>query len=739
MYRHAVLHRLSGFVCNDEEGVWLEIEGAPAEVEQFMVGLATALPLMAHIDQLETVPLAPDSTASFEIRSSRCSELARAPSMPPDLAPCAACLAELTDPSDRRYRYPFINCTSCGPRYTIAHALPYDRQRTTMGVFTMCGACQREYDDPFDRRFHAQPNACSACGPELAYVVEGTVARYAGDALEAACQALADGAVVAVHGAGGFALAVDACSDPAVARLRERKRRPHKPFAVMARDLEHAELIAVLDPAARRALQSPARPIVLVPAREDSAVAASVAPALTDLGVFLPPTPLQVLLLQQGPPLQVMTSGNLAGGPITTSVDAAIAELRGIADGFLVHDRAIHARADDPVVRIIGGEAVPIRLGRGTVPELLLVPVDAPPVLAVGGGFKSTLCMARNDRALLSPHIGDLDHPEVWQAFLDTAESLPMLAGYRPEVVAHDLHPDYRSTKWARALGLPCVAVQHHHAHVAACMAEHGRREPVIGVAFDGTGFGADGTMWGGELMLADLATFRRVGHVRALALPGGEAAIRAPWRLAVAAAMDAGIGPEISANVAPGAASLSQIAAHPELAPRVSSAGRWFDAVAAMCGLATAISYEGQAAGELESAASAENLAPYPFELAGTPLFEIDLRPAMRALATDLHRGMAVAVVARRFHETMAAAIAAGCRAIAGRGDTPSIETVALSGGCFQNRLLTERTGALLRAAGFEVLVHRRVPPNDGGLSLGQAVVAAARLEHGGRRISCA
>ncbi|APR80688.1 [NiFe] hydrogenase metallocenter assembly protein HypF [Minicystis rosea] len=730
MLRWALRCTLGGFVLNDDEGVWIEIEGDERAVLDFITGLRDAAPEHARIASVDVVPLRLSGETSFRIDPSRADDTRTSGGrarIAPDLAPCAECLAELESPGDRRHQYPFLACTHCGPRLSVVHALPYDRTRTTMAPFPLCERCRREYEAPEDRRFHAQAIACPTCGPRVRLVRAGEPSLEGDLAVAAAVHALDRGAIVAVKGAGGFALAVDATNEPAVARLRARKRRPDKPFAVMARSLDHAERAAHLDDAARRALASPARPIVLVPRREACGVAPNVAPRLRDLGLFLPATPLQHLLLARGPALQVMTSGNVSGEPLAKDDDEAFAKLSAIADAFLVHDRAIEHRLDDSVVRIIAGVAQPIRRARGFVPEALPLPIAAPAVLAVGAEQKSTLCIASTGEAILSQHIGDLDHPETLACFESCARALVALTGITPVAVAHDLHPEYRSTRWARARGLPCEPVQHHHAHVASCLAEHGRVGPAIGIAFDGTGCGADGSLWGGEILAFDLAGFTRLGHLGTLALPGGEAAIREPWRIALGALVDAGEPLDAFAHIDEGRRRrLRALVEHRIQTPRATGAGRWFDAVASLCGLCDAVTYEGQAAALLEAIAAPDALPPYDFVLTDAAPFVADLRPMIRAVAHDRRHGIPIATISARFHETIARAITASCaRVRAQRG----LDVVAISGGCFQNRVLSERTQALLTASGFEVLCHRRVPPNDGGIAFGQAAVASFRL----------
>ncbi|HEY0839084.1 MAG TPA: carbamoyltransferase HypF, partial [Vulgatibacter sp.] len=605
------VHRLArelglvGLVRNEQASVRIEVEGAADDVESFVERLPAALPPLARIDSSTNTEIDALGESAFRIAAAAADAAGSAAlgqPIPPDLAPCDDCVREMEDPANRRHRYPFVSCTACGPRYTIVTAPPYDRVRTSMEPFPFCEACAREYEDPEDRRFHSQTDSCPACGPRISLYQPGAAPLSGERALEAALAVLRAGAILAVQGAGGIALACDATSDEAVSDLRARKHRLHKPFAVMGRSLAALEEIVELSDLEREALLSPARPIVLARARSYSPLSAGVAPGLADVGVFLPPTPLQRILLSDGPPLQVMTSGNVAGAPIARDGAEAMEKLSTIADAFLLHDRAVVTRADDSVARELGGGITLLRRARGFVPAAIPLPLDCPPLLAVGAGEKNTVCLAVGRQAFLSPHLGDLDHPDAWANFHDAIERLERLHGCRPVAVAHDLHPDLRATRWAHDSGLRCIPVQHHHAHVAACMVEHGRTEKVLGVAFDGTGLGDDGGVWGGEFLVADLQGFDRVGHLRRIALAGGEAAIREPWRLAVAALLDAACPP--SFRGAPEAQKVDAIARLVDGAPRATGAGRWFDAVAALCGLRAGISYEGQAALELEAAA---------------------------------------------------------------------------------------------------------------------------------------
>jgi hydrogenase maturation protein HypF len=740
MFRLAGSLGLAGFVLNDPEGVWLEVEGSSSAIAQFVERIVDVAPPASRIDAIEQRTVSPVGEHGFRIAPSEHDAAAHATAeIPADLAPCDECLNELANLFDRRAGYPFINCTACGPRFTIVRSVPYDRAKTTMAAFVMCAACQREYDDPADRRFHAEPNACPACGPRVRLVgADGEIVVGAA-AITRAAQAIAEGAIVAVKGAGGYALAVDATREDTVQRLRERKHRPRKPFAVMGRSLVELARIGDVE-RAHDLLLSPVRPIVLVPGRARSPLATGVAPGLSDVGIYLPPTPLQHQLLTEGPPLQVMTSGNVAEEPIARTDEEARTRLAGIADLFLIHDREIHARADDSVVRVTARGAIPIRRARGMVPHGIKLPIEGPPLIAVGGHERNTVCVARAGRAVLSPHIGDLDHPEAEAFFRESIDRMCELVGVVPVAVVHDLHPDYTSTRWALASGLPAVSVQHHHAHVAACLAEHGRSDRVIGIAFDGTGLGEDGTLWGGEILEADLARCRRLGHLRAIALPGGEAAIRQPWRLALAAAIDAGIGLERVTGVDRTCWRRVQALISADIvAARATGAGRWFDAVAALIGVGHTASHDGQLAAELEAVAAPVSRArslPFEVELVdhGAKPFEIDLRPTIRHIVHEQRRGTIRSELAARFHATLSWAIRQSCHRARTAG-APS--TVVLTGGCFQNRRLLEHTTDLLEADGFEVLVHRSVPPNDGGLALGQAAIASCHLARGGSHVS--
>ncbi len=729
VYRLARAARLGGFVYNDAEGVVIEVEGDAAVLASFPELLRRDAPPLSRIEAIEVASIPRRGEHEFRVApSARAAGAARA-DLPADTGICDACTRELRDPAGRRFRHPFVTCTDCGPRYTIVRDLPYDRARTTMAAFAMCDACRAEYEDPADRRFHAEPIACPRCGPRVALIVGDTRIAEGDDAVRRAAAMIACGAIVAVKGLGGYQLAVDARDEAAVRRLRDRKRRPHKPFALMARDLAAVERIAVVSPRARDALRSPARPIVLLPRVPSAELAPGIAPGLTELGVMLPTTPLHVLLLEDPAPLLVMTSGNLAEEPIAKDEQGAFATLASVADAFLVHDRPIHTRADDSVVRVLGDGVQPVRRGRGLAPEPLPLDVDAPPLVAVGADLKNAVCVAAGREAILSQHVGDLASLEARSFFEEVVAHLTRLRGISPEIVAHDLHPEYATTRWALASRLRPVAVQHHHAHVAACLAEHGRAGPAIGIAFDGTGCGPAGDAWGGEVLVFDLAGFVRMGHLRPLALAGGEAAIREPWRLALAALSDAGEPLPDDAR----ARSVMGLVRGRLASPEATGAGRWFDAVSAILGVRRRITYEAQAAIELEALAGAsDDDRAYPFELdeAEARPFQIDLRPAIRAIARDHRTGEPAARIASRFYATMAEIVRAACGLVRRRH---GLGLVALSGGCFQSVRLAERAAARLAADGFEVLVHRRVPANDGGIAYGQAAIAAHRLAKGG------
>jgi len=744
VYALATSLGLGGLVGNDMDGVFAEIEGDTAAVERFLVLLEQQAPPLARIERVTTSGLRPTGATEFAIAPSEGAggTAQRRTLVSADTATCADCLTELADPADRRFGYPFINCTNCGPRFTIVRDVPYDRALTTMSGFAMCERCSAEYHDPADRRFHAQPVCCPACGPRLT-LLDASGAEHPGtaapgtDPIAGAAAVLRAGKVLAVKGLGGYHLAVDAASEPAAAALRGRKHREDKPFAVMVADIAAARELAEVDDVAAALLASPRRPIVLLPRREDGAgqdgpgqVAPSVAPGNRQLGIMLPYTPLHHLLLRAFAGPMVLTSGNVSDEPIAYVDADALERLAGLADAFLVHDRAIHIRTDDSVVRAFRGRETLLRRSRGYVPEPLPVPVRfEQPVLACGAELKSTFCLARGTHAFVSHHIGDLENAETLASFAEGIAHFSRLFDIHPQQVAHDLHPDYLSTKYAQDMpGADLVGVQHHHAHIASCLADNGETGPVIGVAFDGTGYGPDGTIWGGEFLLADLAGYQRAGHLAPVPMPGGAAAIRQPWRMAASYLAAAGPVPDdlaVRTRNEQSWAPVLRMAGRGINAPATSSAGRLFDAVAALLGVRDVIRYEGQAAIELEQLADPAVAGWYPARTDDQDPLRILGADLVRAAADELAAGVARPVIAARFHNGVAAAIAGACAEIRERS---GLGTVALSGGVFQNLLLTERVAGQLAGRGFRVLVHHRVPCNDGGISLGQAVVAAAR-----------
>jgi hydrogenase maturation protein HypF len=742
VYRLATGLSLAGFVLNDALGVEIEVQGAEDSVTRFIEALSPHAPPLAHVERLSTESRPVEEGTAFEIRVSPAGGTPQAP-VAPDSATCADCLAELVDPGDPRFRYPFINCTNCGPRFTIVRGIPYDRALTTMAGFTMCERCRAEYEDPGDRRFHAQPNACPLCGPALRLVagtgVGGTAPPGDGgahDAIAVAAAALRAGAIVAVKGVGGFHLACRADDEAAVATLRARKQREDKPFALMAADLEGARELVRLGEAELELLSGPERPIVLAPRLPGAAVAESVAPGSRELGVMLAYSPAHHLLLADAGVALVMTSGNVSDEPIAYRDEDALSRLGPIADLFLVHDRPIQTRTDDSVARAVGGRAMLLRRSRGHVPASIGLAVPAPqPLLACGAELKNTFCLARGRRAWVSHHIGDLKNQETLGSFTEGIAHFQKLFRVEPAVVAHDLHPDYLSTGYALERdGVQTLGVQHHHAHLAACLAEHGEQREAVAAVFDGSGYGADGTVWGGELLVGGLRDFDRAGHLRPVRLPGGDNAVREPWRLACSWLLEAGGGegaPPLPRALAEHVTeerweTIARLA-RTELAPLCTSVGRLFDAVAALCGVRACINYEGQAAIELEGVADPSERGAYTIDVAsrrGT--LELDPREAIAAVVRERMAGTAVGAIAARFHRGLARATAGACGRLAReRG----LELVVLSGGVFQNRTLLELTLEELQRDGLRALVPQLLPPGDGGISFGQAAVAAATL----------
>ena len=734
VYQLAAKHNLKGWVCNTSGDVTIEVEGERKALSQFLVDLERLAPPLAHIESLSSTSHPATGYSHFEIRPSIAEE-GKYQLVSPDISTCHDCLKELLAPGDRRYRYPFTNCTNCGPRFTIIEDIPYDRPKTTMRHFRMCPQCQSEYDNPLDRRFHAQPNACPQCGPSLELTDSSGTPVPCEDAIAAASQLLRKGKTVAIKGLGGFLLACDATNETAIELLRKRKRRSVKPLAVMVSTLDEAEEHCYISPEEERLLTSSQCPIVLLKWKRGSSVSPAVAPGLKYLGVMLPYTPLHHLLLREtGLPL-VMTSGNISEEPIAKDNDEAIRRLGGIADYFLLHNRDIYARYDDTVAMVEMGKVQLVRRARGYAPYPIHLPFKAKQVLACGAELKNTLCFTKDDHAFLSQHIGDMENMETLEHFETTIELYQRLFRIEPQVIAYDMHPEYLSTKYAQELAarpsnIMFVPVQHHHAHIASCLVENGMESPVIGVAFDGTGYGSDGRIWGGEFLVADYRSFQRLGHFEYLPLPGGVAAIERPYRTAISY-IHTLLGDDALMQAFP----LWNQADEVEIgvikkqierginSPLTSSCGRLFDAVSALIGVRGKIDYEAQAAIEMEMVAEETAEGRYPFsilEQEGVSI--VHLQELFSAIITDLQKGVPKATISAKFHNTMAQMIAQMCRIIA---DKTGITRVALSGGSFQNRLLLRKTVPALEAAGLSVLTHKEVPCNDGGISLGQAVIA--------------
>jgi hydrogenase maturation protein HypF len=735
VYRLAKARALGGYVRNTSAGVTIELEGPKESVEKFVTELSKYVPALAHIRDVQESALPCIGEHEFSILESDRAERVRA-FISPDVAICDDCLGELFDPCNRRYGYPFINCTNCGPRFTIVQNVPYDRPYTTMAKFRMCPACQSEYNHPGDRRFHAQPIACWECGPQPELLDSNGKLIACQDPIAEAGGRLRDGQIVAIKGLGGFHLAVDATNAAAVGLLRSRKHRFEKPFAVMVPDLTEAKSLCVVDNVAALALESPERPIVVLRKRQPEEIAEQVAPCCRDLGLFLPYTPLHHLLFRTGHfQAIVMTSGNLSEEPIVIANDEVVERLNGIADFFLCHNRDILWRCDDSVVKSTTTKVRQVRRSRGYVPVPVFLGENAPPILAVGGELKNTICLINGREAFLSQHVGDLENLETYRFFQDVIEHLERILEIDPQIIACDLHPHYLSTKWAvgqkeRKLML----VQHHHAHIASCMAENRLEGPVIGLALDGTGLGTDGHVWGGEVLLVTYANFTRAARFDYVPMPGGSKAIREPWRMAVAY-LAHHYGREFLNLSVPFVQNLdeSQLEAVLRMVergvncPRTSSCGRLFDAVAALTGVRQEVSYEGQAAIELEmNLTGSVGDGLYPFDLRGSEdSWIIETRPLFDAMVADLKQDIPSQEISGRFHRGL---VEVFVRLANQLRDETQLDRVCLSGGTFQNSFLLENLQALLESHGFRVFSHSEVPCGDGGLSLGQAMVAAHR-----------
>ncbi len=739
VYRQATALQLSGWICNSPAGVELELQGSSADLDSFDHVLCHGTPPLALISSLLRTDIPPGEETGFSILPSTGG--AADIRIAPDSATCDDCLRELGDPTDRRYRYPFITCTNCGPRYSIITGIPYDRPLTTMAGFPLCSDCQREYEDPGDRRFHAQPIACHNCGPQVQLrSATGVSLGTREEAILEAVRQLKAGAIVAVKGLGGYHLAVDPCNHTAVALLRQRKERDEKPFALMAATIDAARALATLTEQEEQLLTSPEAPIIIVRKRDHTGLSPLIAPHNDWLGLMLPSTPLHHLLLGEHFNQLVMTSGNSSDEPVAYDDRDALQRLSGIADCFLTHDRPIHIRNDDSVIRVFQGGPLFYRRARGYAPRATPLPFAVPPLLATGAELKGAVCLASGTTAVVSQHIGDLQNRSTYDAFTHTISHLSTLLEIRPELIACDLHPDYLSSRFAEESGLPVIPVQHHHAHMASAMVEHGLEGDVIGLIFDGTGYGTDGTIWGGEFLIGGYDRFTRAGHFRTIPLPGGDAAIREPWRMAMSYLYQA-LGEEAFTCGHP-VTSLLPDADRPLFAqmlrrginsPHSSSCGRLFDAVGALLNIRHRVSYDGQGAIELEALAEGaqEDLPPsdeeYSYRLLypDSAPFQVDFCPLIRELMAHTADRIPPATTALRFHRTVAAAATEACRRIAAES---GLNHVILSGGVFQNRLLTEMIYTALTNGGLTVHTQRVVPPNDGGIALGQAAIAGRR-----------
>ncbi len=738
VYRLARECGLSGFVNNNSDGVLIEIEGAPERLAAFRRRLRREAPPLARIVEMRFEEVEPQGQDGFTIRTSQ-RDSTPSTLISPDVSVCDDCLRELFDPADRRYRYPFINCTNCGPRYTIVKRIPYDRPFTSMSIFPMCEACAREYHDPANRRFHAQPNACPECGPRLRLYRGDGQEVETDDPLAETVRLLREGKIVAIKGLGGFHLAVDARNDGAVRELRRRKGRAEKPFALMAPDIDSVRKFCLVSREEAEILQDPVRPIVLLRARADSALAGSVAPGNRYLGFMLPYTPLHHLLLRDHFDALVMTSGNFSEEPIAIKNEEALQRLASLADYLLLHDREILQRCDDSIVRRAGSATRLVRRARGFVPgPVFLTKPTRLRVLACGAELKNTIALSRGDAVFLSQHIGDLDNPEALAFFQQSIAHLQRILEITPEAIAYDLHPEYLSSKWAlRQEGLPKVAVQHHHAHLVSVMAENGVEAPAIGLILDGTGYGTDGTIWGGEVLVGDAHGFRRWAYLSPVPMPGGEAAIRQPWRMAVSYLV-AAFGDDYARlslpflrNVVPRRLDmLRQMLEKGINSPLTSSCGRLFDGISALLGLRQEISYEAQAAIELEMHVD-DSVGDFYTDALPQKVVSgaLPVAPLVRAVVQDLERGEATGRIAARFHRTLAELFVLAARQA--RNET-GIDTVALSGGVFQNVYFFEYLLHRLQDEAFAVLTHHHVPTNDGGLALGQVVIADKKLREG-------
>ena len=733
VFQLAQRYNLTGEVSNTSSGVRIHIEGLPEHLDAFESDLVTDSPPLAYIVEVAAIPVPPKPCQDFRIVKSSVDDVVST-LISPDVSVCSDCLREMFDPNDRRYHYPFINCTNCGPRYTIIDDIPYDRPKTSMRSFIMCPSCQSEYDDPIDRRFHAQPNACPLCGPHV-WLTDNRGGKIdATDPISKAAALLKKGAVLAIKGLGGYHLAVDAENDTAVKALRERKHREEKPLALMCADMEDIRRLAEVTPVEEKLLNTIQRPIVLLAQKVDSTISPVVAPGNKYFGVMLPYTPLHYLLLAHGFTALVMTSGNLSEEPIAIDNSDALSRLSDIADYFLMHDRDIYLRSDDSIVRRSAGETRFIRRSRGYVPIPIFLKQKMPAVAAVGAELKNTVCLTKDDKAFLSQHIGDLENLNTYEFFQLTINHLRRILDITPELIANDLHPDYMSTRFAQEQStLPTVGIQHHHAHIVSCMAEHKLDGQVIGLSFDGTGLGTDGNIWGGEVLIAEPGRFERATHLSYVPMPGGAAAIKEPWRMAASYLIQA-YGDEFADLslpvfdlIEPGKLRvIAEMTAKGINSPLTSSLGRLFDGVAAIMGIRHKVSFEGQAAMELEMIATDEAAGLYEHEWEPGVSAAIDPTPVIRAVVSDLKAGVAPELISAKFHATLIDLFSQVCQTVQKEFD---LNRVVLSGGCFQNATLLAGLIKALRKNNFEVYAHKLVPTNDGGIALGQAVIAANQI----------
>ena len=732
VYQLAGRYKLCGHVANTASGVHIHVEGPTSTIDAFLTSIPTEAPPLAQITKVSAVDAPAEGFQTFEIISSR-DDSAKSALISPDVSICDDCLREMRSPRDRRFHYPFINCTNCGPRYTIIDDIPYDRPQTSMKHFRMCTLCQAEYDNPDNRRFHAQPNACPVCGPHVQLLESNGHVADTQDPISAVVTLLKEGHIVAIKGLGGFHLAVDAENEQAVTRLRQRKHREEKPLAVMAYDIDHVRRFAHLDDEEIAVLSSPQRPILLLTKQAEHPIAPSVAPTNCYFGVMLPYAPLHYLILEKYFTALVMTSANLSEEPIAIANHEAVERLAGIADYFLVHNRDINLRCDDSIVRKTAGAARFIRRSRGYVPTPVFLNHTPPSVLACGAELKNTVCLTKEDRAFVSQHIGDLENIATYNAFQDTITHLQRILDIQPQALACDLHPDYLSTRYALEKSeLPVIQVQHHHAHIVSAMAENHLEGKVIGLAFDGTGYGPDGTIWGGEVLLAEKGCYERAAFLQPLPMPGGAAAIKAPWRMAVSYLYRA-FGEDFRDLDIPFMATVDRkqadilvaMATQGLNAPLTSSVGRLFDSIAALVGLRNTVAFEGQAAMELEMIAAPEATGHYDVEWqTSADGLQIPTESVIQGVVGDLVRGQSASRISRRFHTTLIRLFTDLCAHL--RHQT-ALDRVVLSGGAFQNAILLQELSRSLEKKGFAVYTHRLVPPNDGGIALGQAVAAGA------------